>query len=263
VLASFRPLPVRKGGATKRITCVAGGSAGFVCTASSTIGFPAGQPFFSAQWTDPTRLCIIQSIKVGAMVTAASSAGSYTSLFDLAAYVLRNYTVPITGSLTTSLLPFAKATQDMRSSMGQTSPWGDMRFLTSITNCPSVVPDIASSANTVAGAGVSNGVYVADSKPFARIQGFFSDSSTVANIVRQVFPAPNPAELYVRDHKDHHPLSLGQYEGIVITNPLAIASGAPGDDIAAAFNVLVQFEWTEAPNPAASVVVPTMPGGTY
>src|SRR5579863_6557382 len=100
-LASFRPQALGKRGATKRITCVAGGAAGFSCASNA---LPLGSPLFSAQWTDPTRLCIVQSIKVGGVITAASTAATLTALFDLSAYVLRSYTVPIQGSATTSLL---------------------------------------------------------------------------------------------------------------------------------------------------------------
>jgi hypothetical protein len=252
VFINKRPTAMGARGGVQRLSVVCGG-VGFSCAVNA---LQPGMPLFAGQWTDPSRLCVINAIRVSGIVVAASTAATLQAPFDVSAYVLRNYTMPISGSSTTSLAPFVGAQQDMRTSFGGLTPWGDLRYLSSMPGlATSMVSDIASGAGTFAGEGVSPGVYSADSKPFARVQGFINDSSTVASIVRQIFPYA-PVPLYTRDDSDLHPVVLGQNEGLLLTNPLA----GPAKDATATFNILVRIEYAiiPAPNPQ-----PGSPTATY
>jgi hypothetical protein len=219
LLGNLRSFAKGAQGSFQRVTAVPGGPTGFAAT------LPASQPLFAAQWVDATRLCVIQSIKVGAMCTTQPS-GTISFQFDVAAYVLRGYTVPFSGSATTSLMPFGLDNQQLRTNMGQ-SLWGDMRYLASTP------------AAATAGVGWSSGVYAQDAQPLARVQGGATLNNAATAVGVQFLGGL--ANLYTRDNLDHYPPVLAQNEGLLITNPLA----GPGSG--AAFKMLVVLEWGELP----------------
>jgi hypothetical protein len=173
----------------------------------ATVSLAANAAVFSFRWSDATHLCLVQSIKVGAVEATSVTAGV---VFDLACFVARSFSASDTGG--TALTPSTN-NQKMRTSMG-TTLLGDARISTT--------------------GALAAGTRTLDAQPIGRVQGFIP-TTTVGG---QVFPAPNPAPLYVRDNADHHPLVLATNEGFVITAPLA---GNTTGSVA----ILVQVEWGE------------------
>jgi hypothetical protein len=170
----------------------------------------ANGTLFEFQWTSSANLALIQSVKVGGIVASTITTGV---LFDASLLVARSFTAADTGG--TTLTPSGLGvtnTGKLRTSMG-VSLVNDMRIATTATLTP--------------------GTRTLDSEPIGRIQGF-----TGTALGTQIFAAPNPAPLYIRDNDDHHPLCLAQNEGFVIQNPLA--GPATGT-----ITLLVEIEWAE------------------
>lgn len=172
---------------------------------AATLG--AGSTLFSFRWTDATRLCLIQSIRVNAIVSGLITTGVQ---FDLAAFIARSFTASDTGG--TASLP-ASGQQKLRTSMGN-SLAGDVRI--------------------AATAALGVGTRTVDAFPIGRIVGF-----TGTTVGTQVFGSGSDAiPLYFRDNSDHHPIVLAQNEGILVQNPLA--GPATGT-----LTMLVKIEWGE------------------
>ncbi|MGA7122296.1 MAG: hypothetical protein WBY94_19495 [Polyangiaceae bacterium] len=166
----------------------------------------ANSALFSFRWADATRLCMIQSVKVGCIVT-----GTITTAvpFDLALFVARSFSASDTGGTGVGV---PTNMQKMRSSMGS-SLVTDFRMATTGT--------LTAVTRTL------------DTNPIARVQG---NSGTAVGT--QFFGTGSPQPLYLRDNVDHHPIILAQNEGFVVTAPLAgPASGT--------FSILVQVIWGE------------------
>ena len=172
----------------------------------------AASPLFSFRWGNASNLCLIQSIRVGCIVTASITAAV---AFDLSVFIARGFTASDTGGTAVGV---PAAMQKMRTSMGS-SLVTDFRMATTGT--------------------LTAGTRTLDTNPIGRIQGTSgaaAGSAAAAGLL--FFGSSNPQPLYVRDNNDHHPLILAQNEGFVVTAPLA--GPATGT-----FSLLVQVEWGE------------------
>jgi hypothetical protein len=171
----------------------------------------AGAVLFTLRWTDGTRLCLIERIRVGAAVAATITTSVY---FQLNLYMSRSYTV----SPTTNITPgtFSGNNAKRRTSMG-----------TSLLNSAGA----GLWTDTTAAAGITGFTKTDDTDPIAAIGG------ATGTAVGTQFFGPNPANLW-DDNVNSHPLILAANEGITITAPFA--GPATGTYI-----VLFSIDWME------------------
>ena len=148
--------------------------------------------FWSCRWTDATRLCLIQSIRVNAITVTSNSVIAVQ--FNL--NVLRSYTATDTGGTAVGV---PASMQKMRSSMGS-SLMGDWRMPTTGL--------------------LTAGTRTPDTNPIGMVVG--TSSATVGTTW---FGAGAPQPIYSRDNVDHHPIILAQNEGLAITNPATSPTG--------------------------------------
>jgi hypothetical protein len=150
----------------------------------------ASSTLLSFRWTDATRLAIVQSVRVSAIVTSAITTAVP---FDLALFFARSFTASDTGG--TAITPTSTG-QKLRTSMGS-SLVGDFRVASTATLTP--------------------GTRTLDAQPIDRIQGF-SGTALGTNVFGN---GAGPLPLFVIETDGDHPLVLAQNEGFVIQNPLA------------------------------------------
>lgn len=169
----------------------------------------AGAVIWTMRWTDATRLCLVERIRVNAVVT-----GTITTAvpYDLELYFSRSYTVSPTTSIgTTATLA---ATGKRRTSHGSTLLNGMWILGT-------------------AAAGLTGQTLGNDTDPLARISG------ASGTVIGTQFFGSNPQDLWKSDGQSgQHPLILAANEGVTIQAPLA--GPATGT-----FRVAVSVDWME------------------
>ena len=165
----------------------------------------AGAVIFTCRWTDTEKWCVIERVRVNAVVT-----GTITTAvpYDLEAYFVSGYTVAPTTSA-------ASPTLTGRNQNRRTG--GSATALTIFT------------LTTVA-AGITGQTMVADAQPLARISGA---SGTV--IGTQFFGG---MATLIDSQEDHPPVILAANEGLSIQAPLA--GPATGT-----FRVAINMDWHE------------------
>lgn len=170
----------------------------------------ANAVIWSMRWTDATRFCLVERVRVGACVT-----GTITTAvpYNLSLYFSGSYTVSPTTSIgTTATLTGRNGKR--RTNMG-TTLLGGMWVL------------------GTAAAGLTGQTLTNDTDPLATIAG-----GTGTAIGTQIFGS-NPGSLWdSTSESGSHPLVLAQNEGITIQAPLA--GPATGT-----FQVSVAVDWME------------------
>ncbi len=163
---------------------------------------------FAMRWGDATRLALIESVEVAAVVTAAIT----TSVpYDLALFICRSFTASDSAGTAITL---TGNNQKRRTSMG-TSLVTDMRI------------------NSTLAAGLTAGTRTQDSQAAGRVIG-----ASGTSVGTQFFGA-NPLPLYRCDlMSGSHPIVLAQNEGIEVVSPLA--GPATGT-----LEIVVKLNWME------------------
>lgn len=180
-----------------------------IALVSGSIAAPlaAGSTLFSMRWTDATRLCLVRSVRVSAIVN-----GTITTAvnFDVEAIVVRGFSASDSGG---TAAVFTGNNNKMRTSFGS-SLMGDMRI--SSTGALAV------------------GTRTVDAQAEGRLQG-----TTGTVIGTQIFGSgQGPIYIIDREPPGQYPLVLATNEGLLIRNPLV--GPATGT-----FQLLVVVEWQE------------------
>ena len=161
---------------------------------------------WSCRWGNASNLCLVQSVRVNAIVNGAITA-SVGVQFNL--NVLRSYSATDSGGTAVGV---PASMQKMRTSMGS-SLMTDWRMPTTVA--------------------LGAGTRTPDTNPIGML---FGASGTAVGTTFFGNGAPQP--IYSRDNSDNHPIILATNEGLAITNVLS--GPATGT-----FVLLVQMEWGE------------------
>lgn len=165
------------------------------------------------RWTNATKLCLIERVKVSAYVASTIT----TSVaYDLALFFSTSYSVSPTTSITAATLTSRNCKR--RTSMGATLLGSDV--------------GAGFWALTTVAAGITGQTQTLDAQPLARISG---TTGTVTGT--QIFGLA-PQYLWSPRDAGDYPLILAQNEGINIVAPLA--GPATGT-----FNVVISLDWME------------------
>lgn len=172
-----------------------------------------GAVIWAMRWADATRLCLVERIKVAAVVTSAITAGT---AYSLQVFLARGFTVSPTTNIGTTAT-FSGGNAKRRTSMG-----------TSIMNASGGMWILGTAAAGLTGQTLGN-----DTDPLATAVG---GNNATAPVGQQFFGA-NPTNLWDAQVQGH-PIILAQNEGLAIQAPLA----GPADGT---FRVTVSVDWME------------------
>ena len=197
--------------------CPAFGALGAYSKALTTGAMTATQAgnavIWAMRWADATRLCLVERIKVAAIVVSAVTAATE---YDLQLFLSRGFTVSPTTNIGTTGT-FSGGNAKRRTSMG-----------TSILNGSGGMWILGTATAGLTGQTLGN-----DTDPLATM---FGGCVATAPAGAQ-FYAPNPTNLWDAQVQGH-PIVLAQNEGLAIQAPL-------GGPATGTFRVHVSVDWME------------------